>query len=242
MALMNPQQLEEAPPLDPGLVNEPTGDMPIEGVESIEDDVPTTAKEGDFILPYESVLFIGLNNINIEVKKAMKQAQADGVEIEGVDPAADVPIKISNMEYRIPKELIEYIGLQRLETYREKGLELRAQLEKDRGDKQQAFMPPAAEEAPPMQIPQEQQMAEAAPPQQDMMPQQGMMPPPPPQQGMMMQRGGSVEKQRETLHSAKQGSPLQSPQRLKKDEPIDMRGGGLVARQASGGLLLRSGS
>jgi hypothetical protein len=211
-------------PLDPGLVNEPTGDMPIEGVESTEDDVPVTAKEGDFILPYESVLFIGLNNINIEVKKAMKQAQADGVEIEGVDPAADVPIKISNMEYRIPKELVEYIGLQRLETYREKGLELRAQLEKDRGDKQQAFMPPAAEEAPPMQIPQEQQIAEAAPPQQGMMP--------PPQQGMMMQRGGAVEKQRETLHSAKQGSPLQSPQRLKKDEPIDMRGGGLVKKKS----------
>ena len=52
----------------------------------------------------------------------MKQAQQDGVQIEGADPDSDIPIKISNFEYRIPKELVEYIGMQRLETYREKGL------------------------------------------------------------------------------------------------------------------------
>ena len=227
MALIQPNIPEmEAPPLEAGVVNEPMGDLPTEGgVESVEDDIPTTAKEGDFILPYESVLFVGLNNINIEVKKAMKQAQQEGVQIEGADPDADIPIKISNFEYRIPKELVEYIGIQRLETYREKGLELRAQLEKNRGDKEKAFVPPPQEpqqmaqaEMPPMQVPQEQAM----PPQ--------AMPP-------MMQTGGMVQKPSgETLHSPGQGSPLQSPspmQKKKEEEKklLDMSEGGLVKKK-----------
>ena len=232
MALIQPNIPEmEAPPLEAGVVNEPMGDLPTEGgVESVEDDIPTTAKEGDFILPYESVLFVGLNNINIEVKKAMKQAQQDGVQIEGADPDADIPIKISNFEYRIPKELVEYIGIQRLETYRETGLELRAQLEKNRGDKEKAFVPPQQEpqqmaqaEMPPMQVPQEQAM-----PPQDM-PTQAMPP--------MMQMGGMVQKPSgETLHSPGQGSPLQSPspmQQKKKEEKelLDMQDGGLVKKK-----------
>ena len=233
MALIQPNisEMEAPPPLEAGVVNEPMGDLPTEGgVESVEDDIPTTAKEGDFILPYESVLYVGLNNINIEVKKAMKQAQQEGVQIEGADPDSDIPIKISNFEYRIPKELVEYIGMQRLETYREKGLELRAQLEKNRGDKEKAFVPPPQEpqqmaqaEMPPMQVPQEQAM-----PPQDMPPQ--AMPP-------MMQTGGMIQKPSgETLHSPGQGSPLQSPSPMqkKKEEQkklLDMQDGGLVKKK-----------
>jgi hypothetical protein len=228
MALIQPNipEMEAPPSLEAGVVNEPMGDLPTEGgVESVEDDIPTTAKEGDFILPYESVLYVGLNNINIEVKKAMKQAQQDGVQIEGADPDSDIPIKISNFEYRIPKELVEYIGMQRLETYREKGLELRAQLEKNRGDKEKAFVPPPQEpqqmaqaEMPPMQVPQEQAM-----PPQDMPP--------------MMQTGGMIQKSSgETLHSPGQGSPLQSPppmQKKKEEEKdiLDMQDGGLVKKK-----------
>ena len=209
MALIQPNisEMEAPPPLEAGVVNEPMGDLPTEGgVESVEDDIPTTAKEGDFILPYESVLYVGLNNINIEVKKAMKQAQQEGVQIEGADPDSDIPIKISNFEYRIPKELVEYIGMQRLETYREKGLELRAQLEKNRGDKEKAFVPPP----------------------QDMPPQ--AMPP------MMQTGGMIQKPSGETLHSPGQGSPLQSPSPMQKKkeeekELLDMQDGGLVKKK-----------
>lgn len=237
MALIQPNipEMESPPPLEAGVVNEPMGDLPVEGgVESVEDDIPTTAKEGDFILPYESVLYVGLNNINIEVKKAMKQAQQDGIQIEGADPDSDVPIKISNFEYRIPKELVEYIGMQRLETYREKGLELRAQLEKSRGDKEKSFVPEQAqmaaqEEMPPMQMPQEQQMPAPMPQEQQMA---AAMPPQ--AAPSMMQMGGMVQKPSgETIHSPSQGSPLQSPSPMqqKKNEErsvLDMQDGGLV--------------
>ena len=240
MALIQPNipEMESPPPLEAGVVNEPMGDLPVEGgVESVEDDIPTTAKEGDFILPYESVLYVGLNNINIEVKKAMKQAQQEGIQIEGADPDSDIPIKISNFEYRIPKELVEYIGIQRLETYREKGLELRAQLEKSRGDKGKSFVPEpeqmaAQEEMPPMQMPQEQQMPAPMPQEQQMaaaMPPQAAPP--------MMQTGGMVQKPSgETIHAPSQGSPLQSPspmQQKKKEERsvLDMQDGGLVKKR-----------
>ena len=47
MALIQPNIPEmEAPPLEAGVVNEPMGDLPAKGgVESVEDDIPTTAKE-----------------------------------------------------------------------------------------------------------------------------------------------------------------------------------------------------
>ena len=107
MALIQPNIPEmEAPPLEAGVVNEPMGDLPAKGgVESVEDDIPTTAKEGDFILPYESVLFVGLNNINIEVKKAMKQAQQDGVQIEGADPDSDIPSRFLTLSIVFRKSL-----------------------------------------------------------------------------------------------------------------------------------------
>ena len=109
--------------------------------------------------------------------------------------------------------------MQRLETYREKGLELRAQLEKNRGDKGKSFVPPQ----------EPQQMAQAAmPPMQ--IPQEQAMPP-------MMQMGGMVAKPSgETLHSPTQGSPLQSPspmQQKKEEEKelLDMSEGGLVKKK-----------
>ena len=237
MALIQPNISEmEAPSIGAGVVNEPMGDLPVEGgVESVEDDIPTTAKEGDFILPYESVLYVGLNNINIEVKKAMKQAQQDGVQIEGADPDSDIPIKISNFEYRIPKELVEYIGIQRLETYREKGLELRAQLEKSRGDKENAFVPQQQQaDMPPMQVPQEQAM----PPQAMAQAPDAMLPAMDQAPAMPVQSGGMIAKPSgETLHSPEQGSPLQSPSPMqqKKNEErsvLDMQDGGLVKKKS----------
>ena len=97
MALMNRPEMmdaEQAPPspepdLEPGMVNELEGALPDEGVSSMEDDVSATAKEGDFILPYETILYVGYENINEMVREAASQAQAEGVAMEGVDPEAE---------------------------------------------------------------------------------------------------------------------------------------------------------
>ena len=126
---------EEIP--DAGMVNQMNADLPDEGVRSADDDIETTAQEGDFILPYETVLYVGLKDISDIVKKAIDQAQEEGVEINSqIDPDADVPIKISNYEYRVPKVLVPYIGLDLLNSWRKKGLELRETLDQIRSEKQ----------------------------------------------------------------------------------------------------------
>ena len=163
--------------LDAGLVNEAEGNLPKEGVESVGDDVSASVQEGDFILPYESVLFYGFEKINDMVRSAVDQL-GEGVDLENVDEGAEVPIQISNFEYRIPRRLVAIIGEEELEAMRTKGLEFRDQLESVRNE---GFV-----ERPEMDIPsaspakvtlpevQDRAMAEQMPP----MPEQ-MSPPPP---------------------------------------------------------------
>ena len=61
----SPPPLLESDALELGMVNKAEGALPDEGgVESMKDDVSATAQEGDFILPYESLLFYGFEKIN----------------------------------------------------------------------------------------------------------------------------------------------------------------------------------
>ena len=233
MALMDRPEMmdaEQAPPLPPeaanlapGMVNEAEGALPDEGVASMEDDVSATASEGDFILPYETILFVGYENINQMVSEAASEAQADGVSLEGVDPDSEVPIEISNYEYRIPAGLVPYIGMDVLKELQAKGLEFREQLESVRGE---GFMERPEMDMPAMPEEQDMAMAEEMPP----MPEQAPMPeaPPPP----MMQGGGYVPTQGVgTTHNPGFNNPLQPPTKSMQKETLDMRGGGLVARK-----------
>ena len=211
MAEMMEQAGFAAPPAPPmegeamgaemGMVNEPEAMPPQEGGEqSVADDIPQEADEGDYILPYETVLLHGLNQLNRYAKEAIKLAMENNVDLTGtnIDPTDDVPIRISNYEYRIPKGLVPFFGggKKYLDKIRQEGLELRKRLEEEGG-------PNAAS----------QQEAEA--PLQDPMaggfagPGAGMPPPPPPEGAMpppeammagapeggmppMMQKGGFV--------------------------------------------------
>ena len=166
--------------VDIGMINEAEAMPPQEGGEqSVADDVPMEAEEGDYVLPYETVLLHGLNQLNRYAKEAIKLAMENNVDLTGtnLDPTDDVPIKISNYEYVIPKGLVPFFGggKKYLDKLRNEGLELRKRLEEEgQGDvagQQEAAAPVGA--APPM--PQEQGFAG------------GAMPPPP-----MMQKGGFV--------------------------------------------------
>jgi hypothetical protein len=226
----SPPPLLEGDALEPGMVNEAEGVLPDEGVASMEDDVSATANEGDFILPYETILYVGYENINEMVREAASQAQAEGVAMEGVDPEAEVPIQISNYEYRIPASLVPYIGMDVLEDLQAKGLEFRKQLESVRdgsfmerptGDAEGlgAAMP---EEMPPM--PQEEMPAM---PQEEMtaMPQQAPAMP-------MMKGGGYVPMQGVGgVDNPGFNNPLQPPTKTMEEQTLDMRGGGLVQKK-----------
>ena len=54
---------EPQPPV--GLINTPEGALPAAGGgKSVADDVPMKADEGDYVLPYETVLLVGLKDLN----------------------------------------------------------------------------------------------------------------------------------------------------------------------------------
>ena len=219
---IEPQQMQEgfvapAPMEDAdagvGMINEAEAMPPQEGGEmSVADDIPQTADEGDFILPYESVLLHGLNQLNRYAKEAIELAMENDVDLTGtqLDPTDDVPIRISNYEYRIPKGLVPFFGggKKYLDKLQKEGLELRTRLEEEGQkpvtDQQKEEAPIAdpmqggfAQEAPampPEAMPQEAMPQEAMPPEammQEAMPQAAMPPQGAPAMPMM-EKGGFV--------------------------------------------------
>ena len=161
----------EQPAPDMGMINEPEAMPPQEGGEqSVADDIPQEADEGDYILPYETVLMYGLNQLNRYAKEAIKLAMENDVDLTGtnLDPTDDVPIRISNYEYRIPKGLVPFFGggKKYLDKIRQEGLELRKRLEEEGGEgvaEQQEAEAPVQEEGFAQQVPMEARPAEAMP-------------------------------------------------------------------------------
>jgi len=176
----------EQPAPDMGMINEPEAMPPQEGGEqSVADDIPQKADEGDYILPYETVLMYGLNQLNRYAKEAIKLAMENDVDLTGtnLDPTDDVPIRISNYEYRIPKGLVPFFGggKKYLDKIRQEGLELRKRLDEEGGEgvaEQQKAEAPVQEEGFAQQAPMEAMPAESMPAEE--------MPAP------MMQKGGFV--------------------------------------------------
>ena len=200
---IEPQQMQEgfvAPaPMESadagvGMINEAEAMPPQEGGEmSVADDIPQTADEGDFILPYESVLLHGLNQLNRYAKEAIELAMENDVDLTGtqLDPTDDVPIRISNYEYRIPKGLVPFFGggKKYLDKLQKEGLELRTRLEEEG---QEPVTAQQKEEAPIAEPTMQEGFAQEAPAMpQEAMPQEAM----PPQGASampMMEKGGFV--------------------------------------------------
>ena len=161
-----------------GVINEQAAPPQQGGQASVKDDVPRKADEGDYILPYETVLLVGLKQLNRYAREAIKLAMKNNINLAGtdLDPTDDVPIKVSNYEYHIPKTLVPFFGggKKYLDKIRNEGLSLRKRLEEEKQPSAEQQQPqPSAEPTPP-------QMAPAAPPQAG------------PPQMPMMQKGGFV--------------------------------------------------
>ena len=176
MAPPMPQQGAAEDMANLGMVNEQAAPPQNGGQQSVQDDVPREADEGDYILPYETVLMVGLKQLNRYAREAIKLAMKNDIDLGGtdLDPTDDVPIKVSNYEFHIPKVLVPFFGggKKYLDKIRDEGLELRKRLEEEKQPSAEQQQPQAtAQPAPP-------QMAPAAPPQAAPAP--------------MMQKGGFV--------------------------------------------------
>ena len=221
-----------------GFINDPSAMPPQEGGEmSVADDIPAKTNEESFILPYESVLLAGLNQLNRYAKEAVKLAKDNDVDLSQVDvnPEDDVPIRISNYEYHIPNALVPFFGggLKYLNKLQKEGIDFRNEL-KDKGQ------PPAIQEqqmAAPQMSPEEeqelaqvsQQVPEEASPAMPLPQEEGMMPLPqeegmiplPQEAPMMMQKGGFVlSKDQDAALLEKDEAPTTQEQtRLKAQQP-----------------------
>ena len=198
-----PQEGQEAEMANLGMINEQAAQPQNGGEQSVKDDIPREADEGDYILPYETVLEVGLKQLNRYAKEAIQLAIKNDVNLKGtdLDPTDDVPIKVSNYEYHIPKGLVPYFGggKKYLDKIRDEGLALRKRLEEEKqpsAKEQQPMQPPTQPQAAPEPQPQPQQAPEQAPEQAPQMPQMPQMP--------MMAKGGFVNDPIEALQSAEQ--------------------------------------
>ena len=198
-----------------GLINEQTAVPPQNGGEqSVQDDIPREADEGDYILPYETVLMVGLKQLNRYAKEAIKLAMENNVSLQGtdIDPTDDVPIRVSNYEFHIPKMLVPFFGggKKYLDKIRNEGLALRKRLEEEK-------QPPVEEQQP---MPQQATPAPAPSPQmvEDAAPQQ-----PPP----LMRKGGFVLKPQEDTAATmlegdtSQATPQERQKRAQQPRMID---------------------
>ena len=172
-----------------GMINEQAAGPQNGGQQSVKDDIPREADAGDYILPYETVLEVGLKQLNRYAKEAIQLAIKNGVNLKGtdLDPSDDVPIKVSNYEYHIPKGLVPYFGggKKYLDKIRNEGLALRKRLEEEKQPSVQEQQPL---EQNPQPAPQPQMVADAQP--------EPQMP--------MMQKGGFVNDPVKAIQSAEQ--------------------------------------
>ena len=134
-----------------GIVSDPDGaPAPFNGGTGVEDDLDMEVESGSYVLNAEAVQLVGISDINEVIRDAYSIAAALGKQVpEDYDPQNKVPIRISNGEAVIPKVLVEIIGLDKLEKWNNKGLEIRKQQE----EQPQPQEPQIATEAPPMQSP-----------------------------------------------------------------------------------------
>ena len=141
-----------------GVVDDPDGaPSPFSGGTGVEDDLDMDVEAGSYVLNAEAVQLIGISDINAVIRDAYSIAAALGQPMpQDYDPQNKVPIRISNGEAVIPKALVDIIGLDKLEKWNQKGLELRKQKEEFMAKQQQ------------QQPPQQQQIATEAPMQQQM--------------------------------------------------------------------------
>ena len=141
-----------------GVVDDADGaPSPFSGGTGVEDDLDMDVEAGSYVLNAESVQLIGISDINAVIRDAYSIAAALGKEVPAdYDPQNKVPIRISNGEAIIPKALVEIIGLDKLEKWNQKGLQLRKQKEEFMAEQQK------------QQPPQQQQVASEAPMQQQM--------------------------------------------------------------------------
>ena len=136
---MPQQQTVQAPLVE---VDDPNAPRDANGAS--EDTVPMTVREGDFVLNSLVRVTEGLPDIRKMIEEGLKAASKAGVNVfSTVDPSkfSDqtnlVDVIVGDGEIVIPKELIPFIGLDKLVKMNNRGLDLMKAIEAAKKQKQE---------------------------------------------------------------------------------------------------------
>jgi len=107
-----------------GFVGDKTPDQ-VSEQQSIADDQPRDLRSGDFIINSPAIEGTGVRNVVNMMKRGLRDAAESGVEI--VDLPPDIPdnemaeVLLSQSEFRVPKNLIPFVGRATLERLNNSG-------------------------------------------------------------------------------------------------------------------------
>ena len=107
-----------------GFVGNKTPDQ-VSEQQSIADDQPRDLRSGDFIINSPAIEGTGVRNVVNMMKRGLRDAAESGVEI--VDLPPDIPdnemaeVLLSQSEFRVPKNLIPFVGRATLERLNNSG-------------------------------------------------------------------------------------------------------------------------
>ena len=113
----------EQEPIPGEVVVPPEQQQPREANGATPDTVPMTAKEGDFVLNSLVKVTESIPDLKRAVGSAIDEAAKDGVDIVSSE-GRDVDIIVGDDEIIIPKNLVPYVGLDKLTKMDNRGKEL----------------------------------------------------------------------------------------------------------------------
>ena len=96
---------------------------------SMKDDVPRTARAGDFVINAKTVELMGVPFFRKLIHSAIAKANTKGMKVSktSVSKKEGVDIMVQNGEIRIPRELVKIIGLKKLRAWNNTGLRARGE-------------------------------------------------------------------------------------------------------------------
>ena len=96
---------------------------------SMTDDVPRTARAGDFVINAKTVELMGVPFFRKLIRSAIAKANKKGMKVSktSVSKKEGVDIMVQNGEIRIPRELVKIIGLKKLRAWNNTGLRARGE-------------------------------------------------------------------------------------------------------------------
>jgi len=130
------EELAQQEPIPGEVVVPPEQQQPREANGATPDTVPMELREGDYVLNSLVKVTEGVGDLKKTIETALNDAKQDGVDL-GNREGEIVDVIVGDDEVIIPKELVQYVGLDKLEKMNNRGKELMRAVQAASKEKQQ---------------------------------------------------------------------------------------------------------